>query len=225
MWNFIPQLFYDFLARIVPGAILIVTSAFVIFGPIHVATFIFNPPENYKLFAFGPLLLWILGSYIIGFAFGQLWETTIGRLFKSKAHKLVQECQEECLEEHNRVLTSLCRPTLSISASDLPPTFVMRDHIRYVAPLDAVRLLKVRAERRLCHVLILGLSVLAILNVKYLLPPLQNDRIALEVFLVLAVILCCTRSRRQLKYLANGVSIGWFVHASSGNIPNNVPAK
>jgi hypothetical protein len=227
MWNFIPQLFYDFLAKIVPGAILIVASAFVIFGPTNVATFIFNlnPSEKSNLFALGPLLLWFLVSYLIGFVLGQLWETTIGWLLKSKDYKLEKQCQEKRLEEHNRILTALGYPILSIKAKDLPPEPVMRDHIRHVDPSNAARLLKVKAEQRFCHVLILGLSVLVTLHVKYLWSQPQADRIALQVFLVIVIVACCVRSRRALKHLANGASIGWLVHTSSGNIPAKVPPK
>lgn len=51
MLNLIPQLFYDFLARLVPGTILIGVSALVILGPTHTVKFVLNPPQDNKLFA------------------------------------------------------------------------------------------------------------------------------------------------------------------------------
>ena len=57
-WNLIPQVFYDFIARIVPGAFLILVTALVIFSPAVVADFILNSPGYDRLFSTGIFLLW-----------------------------------------------------------------------------------------------------------------------------------------------------------------------
>jgi hypothetical protein len=46
MWNLIPQLFYDFIARLIPGATLLMTSALVIIGPNNALTYLVNSQKN-----------------------------------------------------------------------------------------------------------------------------------------------------------------------------------
>jgi hypothetical protein len=219
MWNLIPQLFYDFLARIVPGATLILFSALVVFSPMIAANFILNSQDNSMIFAVGPLLLWILGSYLIGFILGQLWEITIGRFTKQAERQIEAECKQECLKEYNKFQKALGHPELDIEISKLPRAFIMRDHLRHVAPSDASRLLKVRAERRLCQVLILGFIFLGILNAVYILMQLKMDRVILEIFLIIMIIACWSRTLRLHKHFENGTIASWLIYASSGQIP------
>jgi hypothetical protein len=222
MWNFIPQLFYDFIGRIVPGAILIVTSVFVIFGPSTAAKFVLNLPKDNKLFTFPVFLLFILISYLIGFILSQLWEMAVGKLLVKKERRIEKECMKECLEEHNQLQKALSKPGLDIDLDHLPRPFVMREHIRQVDPSEAARLLKVRAERRLCQVLIIGLFVLLLINagIAWSLPqPAWSERLTLEVFMGVAAVICWSRSRRLLRHFVNGSCVGWLIRISSGEIP------
>jgi len=225
MWNFIPQLFYDFLARVLPGAIIIIVSAAVILGPSYTAKYILDPDQNDKLFAFGPLLLWITGSYLTGFILGQLWQDTIQQLIKKKEKNLEKERKQKRLNEHNKILRALKKPQLEITPDDLPREFVMREHIRQVKPSEAARLLKVRAEIRLCQVLILGFLLLWLINIVYLLLWLKEayesvaERIILAILLPIAVLACWTRAKRLYSHFVDGISVTWLIHASSGEFP------
>lgn len=218
MLTFIPQLFYDFLARIVPSAVIVVVSTFVIFGFTNVAEFVLNPSKNIKLFTATPFLLVILGSYLIGFIFGELWEMTIARFTRKKRNQIEEKCKQKCLEEHNHLQKVLGLSELKVKTGDLPRAFVMRNHLRHVMPSEALRLLKIRAERRLCHVLIFGFLVLGIINVGYLLSQPTTERIVLEILLIIVVAVCWSRTWRQLRQFVNGITVSWLIQASSGQI-------
>jgi len=82
MWTLIPQLFYDFLARIIPGATLALVTALVIFSPSATVKFILNSENTTKLFSAIPLLFGFILSYLIGLVMGQIWELLIGRFTK-----------------------------------------------------------------------------------------------------------------------------------------------
>jgi len=97
MRNFIPQLFYDFLARIIPGAILIVTLTLVVLGPAAATDFVLNSAEDSELFGFGTLLLGILGSYLTGLISGQLWEISFGWISRRIQNNIEAKCKEERL--------------------------------------------------------------------------------------------------------------------------------
>ncbi len=213
MWNFIPQVFYDFLARVVPGATVIVASACVFFGTGSIATRIFTPLEGSQLFTFGSLILWALTSYITGFVLGELWEVGIGRLERMTEQKIEDDCKQGCLTEHQRLRHALGVDPLPISAHDLPRNFVMREHLRHVAPADAARLLKVRAERRLCQVLILGLGGLAVFNVYFICTRFSWGTVWLEILLIFTVFSCATRNRRLFRHFVNGTCVAWLAQA------------
>ena len=222
MWNLIPQLFYDFLGRIVPGATLILLAVLAIFSPSTTVNFILNSPEANKLFNFPMFLLFILVSYLIGFILSQLREIAVGKLLADKELRIEKECMQERLDEHNRVQQALGKHELIVDLAHLPRAFVMRNHIRQIDPSEAARLLKVRAERRLCQVLIIGLIILLLINlgIAYFHPePKWPERFTLEFFFGVTALICWSRSRRLFRYFVNGSCVAWLIRASSGEIP------
>lgn len=212
-WNLIPQVFYDFLARVIPGAVLIVVTILVIFSPAAVADSMLNSPNSSKLLDAGPLILWLLGSYIIGFLLGQFWHITLGRLAKKKYSHIEIKCKKECLAEHNRLQKALLHPQLAISVNALPRTSVMQEHLRHIVPADVARLLKVRAECRLCQVLFLGFSALSVINMVYCVSQWDIARVILEVLLIIAITTCWYGGLRLHNFLTNGTIISWLIHA------------
>lgn len=218
MWNFIPELFYDFLARIVPGAIIIVTGTLVALGPTAAADFLLNSREDGKLFGFGPVLLWVLASYLTGLVLGQLWEISFGRIAKRKQRKIELKCKEERLAEHNKLQKALGGSTLDIEPETLPRAFVMRDHLRYSSRAEALRLLKIRAEGRSSQVFVLGFILMAIVNAVYLWEQPKAERIVLEIFLIVAVAAFLRMVFRLHRMLVNGTMVSWLMCVSPGKI-------
>ena len=104
---------------------------------------------------------------------------------------------------------------LALKSTDLPRTFVMHDHLRLVAGAEAQRLLKLRSEKRLCHVVVLGFLVLGLFNLGYIFFQPNADRLVLELLLVVSVISCWQRALRLEKQFVNGTCIAWLSHASA----------
>lgn len=217
MWNLIPQVFYDLLARVVPGATLILLTLIILFSPVAFADFVLNFPDNDKLFM-ELILLGGFSSYVVGFLLDWLWETTIGRFTRSGDSQTESKCKQECLAEHNRMREALKYSELDIASESLPRAFVMRDHLRKIAPEEASRLLKVRAERRLCQVLLMGFFTLGVVNGVYLWPQLEMARIALEVLLVFAVVACWGGAQSLHRQFVNGTTVSWLVFVASSEM-------
>lgn len=218
MWNLIPQVFYDLYARVIPGALLLASTILVFFEPEKAINILFTPVEG-KLFAVGFFLLWLLISYFCGFVINQLSELTIGVLTKKRDKVVEKNKQAKCLLEHNGLLRSLGQPVLTIKAEELPQAYRMREHIRHVAPDEAARLLKVRAEWRMCQVLFLGFILLMIPNTIFLIMQYGISRIILEIFLIILSIICWYASIRLHVLLINGTTISWLNFISAGKLP------
>jgi hypothetical protein len=219
MWTLIPQLFYDFLARIVPGAVLIVVTAFVVSTPASNIDLLLTSHFGDKTVAFTRLLWGGLGAYLIGFLLSQMWLTMMPRRLKDRLTNVEAECKQDRLAEHNRVLVALGYPSENIQPEDLPQAFVMREQLRLVVPNEALRLLKVRAERRICQILMIGLSILFLVNLVYFTFDFGTDRILLELIFVVAVFLCWKREHRLHEHFVNGTTVLWLIHASSRRLP------
>ena len=217
MWNIIPQVFYDFLARLIPGAAIIAVTNITLQGRIASVDFALSSPGSDKLSATGLIFLWALGSYLMGFLLGQFWEMTLGRLTKRMNENIEKECQEKCLAGHNCTQRALGCPEVAIAPGNLPTIVVMRDHIRHVAPGEASRLLKIRAERRMCQVLLLGFFALSIVNGAYLVTRLEAARIVLEISLIVAMAPCWSGAQRLYRHLATGTTVSWLVLIAAQN--------
>jgi hypothetical protein len=215
-WSWIPQLHYDLIGRIVPGVAIVVASVFVAAGPKTAAHLFSNAAASY--FGFGPIVLGILMAYLVGLVLTEIWERTLAVALKRHEDAKERRCYEECLDDHGR-LSALEGRTLNLEADDLPRSYVLRTHLRHVVPGDVARLMKLRAERRFCQVLILGFGGLAIANLWLLISVPSISRIALELaFLFIGAVLWF-RSERLLRHFITGTCIAWLVQRDLGTLP------
>jgi len=205
MWNIIPQLFYDFLARIVPGTTLIILAALIIFGYDSIFA-----DEQLKQITSINFCLWLLGSYLVGFVMGQISEMVLKRFLKKRYNSIEKEHKQTCLDQHNKVLSALGKQTLSLKVDDLPIVPFMRDHLRHIEPADAARLLKVRSERRFCEVLVVGFVIIWIVDLAFLFVGRNTERIILLFSLPLLVAVLWRRALRAHKHLTGGTTVGWL---------------
>lgn len=196
---------------------MVIVSYLVIVGPARAISNLTATAMYDRLFALGPALIFLLGSYLIGFIVGQLWITLFGkRAVVAEAEKEAsQECRDDCLAEHNRLQAALGLATLALKSTDLPRTFVMHDHLRLVAGAEAQRLLKLHSEKRLCHVIVFGFLVLGLVNLGYIFSQASADRLVLELLLIISVASCWQRTFRLEKQFVNGTCIAWLSHASA----------
>lgn len=77
-WNIIPQIFYDFIARVTPGGVTIIVGMLVYFGPINAISGLLTVSSKQNILSLGMSIVGILISYIVGCIFYALW----GVIFK-----------------------------------------------------------------------------------------------------------------------------------------------
>jgi hypothetical protein len=209
--TWIPQLFFDLVGRVLPGAILILTGFAVVFGPSRALSLMSNKDP----LTFGSSVLWSVLAYFLGLMASQLWGATIGKLAKRRESKIDQKCLEKCLAEHNRIQEALGGPQIHISPDKLPRVFVMHDHLRLVDKDEALRLLKLLAEQRLCHSVSFGFLAMVILNIWLYVSDPSRERLVLEGGIVLVIIVFWGRALRLREFFATGTCVAWFSFATS----------
>ncbi len=214
--TWIPQFFMDVLGRIVPGALVIMAGVIVVTGFEHSVDLLFGQGE-YAL-SFQALVVFAVVSYFVGFAIGQLWNMTAGRFIAHRLKTIRTECKEKCLIAHNKVLVAQGKEPLTLEAAELPAVYVLHDHLRLSAPDQASRLLKLRSECRLCHVIILGFGALAVLNLAYINSSSLTPGIVVEAVLLTSVVSCWSRQLRLEHNFTNGVCLVWFALASKDQL-------
>jgi len=214
----IPQLFFDLVGRVIPGAILLVATYSVVLGP----QASIKDMVQRDLFSVGLTILWLFLAYCIGLMGGQLWVSTLGKLIKKRELRTERKAVEGALADHNQVQECLGEPLLSINTDRLPRVYLMHDQLRLVAREEALRLLKLKAEQRLCHALFLGLTILAIVNLVLFLIRPSSERVVLEVVLILVVAACWQRAMRMIEFFATGTCVVWFSFASARRLLSQV---
>jgi len=162
-WSWIPQLHYDFIGRIVPGVTLIGASILVGVGPATAIHSLLGECPSERYFTFGAIVTTVLAGYLLGLLLSEVWQQTIGRVLKKHEDEVEKEEFKRHFDAHKKLMAHSGTP-FSLGLEDLPKRCVMRTQLRHVVPSDVARLLKLRAERRLCQVLILGLAALSIAN-------------------------------------------------------------
>lgn len=225
-FDLIPQIFHDFLARIIPGSVLIVVFPLVVIGPNQGLQIFLTRYLNIKLSMFWLIGIWLLISYFIGFVLGEIYEKFISSFWfvKKTDRKIEAKCKKECIEDHKKLEKALGFKVSNIKSDELPRDFAMRDHLRYMALDTVTRILKIRSERRLCQVLIIGGSLLAVLNFFYIIKNIHincTDRIIMEIIIIVTVVFCWTRSNRLYRHYVNGITISWLYHILQQNRKTN----
>jgi len=229
-WNWIPQLFYDCIARIIPGCTALCATWLVALGPLGAKRMLQNSRES-GYFSFGSIVLLILASYLVGIVLGEVGQRTFKSIPRKCSNKQDGEsgkCQDDdaaeakyckhCLKVHGELCKSGGR-RLTLQGNVLPPTHVMRSHLRYLVPADVARLLKLRAEMRFCEVLILSFTALAIANLWFLFASPGIGRAALGLCFPVAAILLWARRNRIHEHFVTGTCLAWLFQYSAGKLP------
>jgi hypothetical protein len=165
------------------------------------------------------ITLTIIVAYTLGLVLGQVYGGTVGKLLEGRDRKIERECQQACFVEHMRTLDALGKKAPQIDGARLPRTFVMHDQLRLVAPTETPRLLKVRAERRMAEVIVLGTSLLAVANTAILAAGYSTYRLVLSAALLLTAVGAWRSAGRRLTNFTNGTTIMWLMHATRGPFP------
>ena len=214
-WNIIPLMFSNLIGQILPGIIILILACFTIIGPNAAMKALLDQDIQSRIFSIGPAVAILFVSQSIGMLFGQMWTSTIGKLIWKAEKRIRKRKLLERLSEHNCMLKALHCIELSASVDDLPEAFVMRDHLHLSAPKEAARLLKVRAERRLCHAIAFGAILIAIFNLYFCIQTPSMERFVWEIILLVTAISSSIRSFRLVGFLTNGTVATWLCLASA----------
>ena len=191
-WDLIPEIFYDFIARIVPGSVLILTTAMVCLGPRKVIRFLVSDSTEIdaKL-----ILLFLLLTYSVAVVIAPVW-TALSDLTKKRRPKKE--------EKANNVEGALV-PTSPETGHDretksLPSSERTLFQVRKELPQEASRLIKMQAERGLCEVLIVGFTILWPVNLVlcFCSPYHRIERLLLLAAMSISI-LSCFRWRNSLQ--------------------------
>ena len=216
--SLIPQVFYDLIARVIPGFIVIMMWYLTILGPnkaVNAFLTVSSQPDQ-SIFNFWSFAALLTVSYLIGLILDELWRSTFRRI-KSKKRRLAQaEHIDWCIAQNDQIRKCLGQPALGLEGQDLPPVHVMHDHLRLHSESEAYRLLKLQAEARLCEALFAGLLLLPAINALFWYRDfkwLVLDRMALELALIVALVTFWKASDRFEQFYTGGTCTSWLLRS------------
>ena len=216
-FEWIPQLFFDIIGRVIPGALILLAAGVVQSG--QIASIKASIATDKGEVAWAGVLVSLLISYFLGFCLTQVWHGTLGRLARERNLKIEAECKAARLAEHNQTQKLLGQKPLPFAPEQLPELFVMHDHLRVALPREASRLLKLRSESRICHCVIIGFSILCVINLVLYVRQSTMDRLLAELCMATTVIALWFRMFNLQQYFADGVCDLWLALVSSGRMP------
>ena len=204
-WNLIPYIFYDLIGRFCPGLIVMITGVAVVVGPRKIWLDVLSAAsDKSSALPILPVYIYVvlaLAAYFFADMLYQIWRT----LFSKK--QSINPC-----DDWKQRKKQLNENGMEFMDAELPKDYVMLDYLRIHMPGEAHRLLKVKAEQRLSAVIVIGYSLLSIINFLLLFDP---DRFGFEewifeTFLVLCAVLSYFRERESAKHLKIGTVLAWL---------------
>ena len=162
--DLVPQIFYDLIARVIPGFVLILAWYLTVRGPNKALREMIRILSNQNLTNFWSLSLLIVVSYVLGFILKELWSLTIQNLISKRTIKNRRKYKNDAIAQYNRARKCLGKPALGFKRKELPATHTMFDDVRRDSSSEGHRLLKLQAEAHLCEALFTGFVLLPIIN-------------------------------------------------------------
>ena len=218
MSGWIPQVYYDFLARVVPGSAVVLGALYLRHGPSRGINFAFRvicEQEHSWVCRFG---IGLLAAYLIGLILGELGEFLAGRVLRRRDSELAKGLMRECLDDHSRALEAVGREPVAIQVDDLPDTGLMAEHLTLVDHYSGSRLLALSAERRMCLVLAFGFFMLAVGNLLAYSADLIPKRLVVEGLLLLSMLILWRRAMRLHERVVRKTCIAWLTSVLSGGL-------
>jgi len=216
MSGWISKVYYDLLARVVPGSAVLLGLIYLESGPVRGINFVFRSMAARE----GPLALkfavGLLAAYLIGLMIGELGELLAGRVLERRDTDREAIIARECLDEHNGAMHAAGRQTVDVLHDDFPSAAVMSEELAVVDHCSGGRLLALKAERRLCLVLSFGLLLLALGNLLLFTGDLVVKRLFVEGVLLLALLVFWRRSSRLHTRVVRQTCFGWLMNISLG---------
>ena len=216
----IPQIFYDLIARVIPGFVMIITWYLTIVGPseaINTIKIVYSKQDKSNFWL--AVLLFIL-SYVLSFILDELWplfrkiRKIIRKITKGQKEKdKEKERIESCIAENNKIRKCFGESELEFENKDWPSFWVIYGHLRLYSQSEVYRLLKLRAEAQLCTILFIGFLPLPIINILFWYNDpklLILDRIFLELAVIVAILAFWRGRNKFKKFYIVGTYRSWL---------------
>lgn len=212
--SLIPQVFFDLIARVIPGCVLVITGYLTILGPKKAIDAIVSASATQSIVNFWSLVLLIIFAYVSGLIFNELWYLTFEKIRSTRVKENHKRYLGSCIAEYNKIRKCFGESELSLRGKDLPPVHVMHDHVRLRSQSEAYRLLKLRAEVYLFDTLFTGFMVLAMTNILVWYHDAKLfalDRAALELAMMVVMLTFWRGGDKLEKFYRNGTCMAWLL--------------
>jgi hypothetical protein len=214
--GYIPQIFYDLIGRIVPGAVISGSAFLLLDDPksalLNAVTWS-DGTSNQLAPALVILLVGLVIAYTVGTLLGGIW-FTLSKLFKKKS-AIPAEAEDPDVDKNT---VKIPRPEIIFKNGKaiVPDKWIsyIYDYIQMRCPRTAGRIAKLRAEWHMCGVIIVGSAILFLLNLYKLFTDFTTASLYFEIGLALAFFAAYSLSshvkNRRLAVLGNV----WFLSSS-----------
>ena len=210
----VPQVFYDLIARVVPGAVVAIMWYLTILGPKKAINTLITILSKQNLISLWSFALLIMLAYVLGFILNGLWDLTFRKIKRKTSEERKSRHLRSNIAQYDRIRKCFGRPGLEFGHEDLPSIHTMHDHLRLRSDSEAYRLVKLRAERTLCEALFTGIFLLPIVNILFWYNDgnlLMLDRIALELVVIVAILTFWRGVNKLGKFYVGGTCTSWLL--------------
>ena len=216
MTGWVPQVYYDLLARVVPGSAVLLGVFYLKDGPARGVNYVIRSLAESDGSLLLRMVVGLLASYLIGLIIGELGELLAGRILERRDLEMESGLARDCLDEHNNAMVAAGREPAALPPGDIPSMLVMGEQLTLVDRYSGNRLLALRAERRLCLVLAFGLFMLVLGNLLAYSADLLAKRLVVEGLLIIALLVLWRRSSRLHERAVRRTCLGWLMNVSVG---------
>jgi len=209
----IPQVFFDLIARIIPGLAIVIAWYVTTLGPNKTLDTLVTASSKQNILNFWSFALLTILSYLLGFILNELWSLTFGRIKRRVFREKTGKYLESCLADNDKMRKCFGESELGLTIEDFPALHIIHDHLRLYSDSEGYRLLKLRAEARLSEALFIGLLLLPIINIVcwyYDSQLFMLDRFVLELLLVVAIITFWRKSNQFERFYITGTCTSWL---------------
>ena len=213
-WSVIPQIFYDLIARVVPGATILLLGYLTLLGPTKARHTFFVEVSQINTFKLGTYIPLFIVAYILGFILRELWVIAYKNIQKKWPSQPKEDQIESAIDYHNKIRVIHGKKPLNVKKADLPPIYIMHDQIRLFSDSEGYRLLKLRAEQRLCHAVVIGVLILAMMNVGCWINDAKLfilERVLLVMIFPVIIYVFWRRSHKFGNYYEQGTCTQWLL--------------
>ena len=215
--GFVPQIFFDLIARVAPGAFLLFLLYFLVFkDPQNFNSELNNTLARFKQEHGAKTILFfsfIFTSYITAVVLEGVYhiikniiDGILSNRFSDFLGRQISETKEIAL----KYIKNKYDKNIYITGSIFPDMFIMYDSVRLLNPGAGSRLVKLRAEYYMARVLVIGFIILAIINLFNL-----NSRfywcISVEFIFVFLIITFVAMFLQRRKKFLFGVHNHWIL--------------